>query len=523
MASGKHSRRPASGRPSAARSRVAGAQGASAARRKARGSHSAGTAQRPSALSRQQKTSNAALGRTGNAGDMQNANAMGPAANMGNASNDRSAGSPSTLVSRRRFLYGAIGVGAVAAVGVGAAAYSSSRNSGSSDVSYLQAPASALTSLNDLTALDTYEGSVQSVGEYDIPYGSLVWANDDSVAACLLPTETGSPLTQVGLLYLTSGRLDTVLSKAVGSSDSFEIYDVRANSEGLVWTEANILQGTWRVYAASLSSEATMGTPQLLEEGDDHYDTPMLAVAGSRAIWLANPKSPRDDNLSARLMAAAFSGGEPSCLCESTRRMGTPPYSSDDSVTIAVREDLSSVYYRLTNINTTTGQTTDTLTLPRAVAPTEAGYGRTGFMFSLPDIYDYEGAVSNLGTYAPVSMPSNGDYDNARWFDFARTPTAAPAWCDDLLIVKSTYAVCGIDLNAGTYFAIDVENGADTYGEYLASTGTHDTFVTYTNIDHTPIGEAAIHTCRVKVWAALTAQERQAYQATQAEQETTEA
>ena len=161
------------------------------------------------------------------------------------------------------------------------------------------------------------------------------------------------------------------------------------------------------------------------------------------------------------------------------------------------------MYYQLTNLNAASGDALDTLTLPRAIAPIEAGYGETGFMFSFSDIYDYDGAVANLGTYTPFKRPSDGNYDAAQWFDFARTPTAAPAWCNGLLVVKSTYSVCGVDLSARTYFAIDVEDGADTYGEYLASTGTNDTFVTYTNIDHEPIGAEKVHTCRVKVWGTL--------------------
>ncbi|MBQ9000647.1 MAG: Tat pathway signal protein [Eggerthellaceae bacterium] len=397
-----------------------------------------------------------------------------------------------------------IGVGAVAAIGVGAAAVGASRSNSGNDVAYLSAPASALVSLSDFEALESYEGSIQLLGQYDLPYGSLVWANDESIAACLLPTESGSPLAQVGLLFLGSGEVDTVLEKAVGADSGFEIYDARANSHGLVWTEANILQGTWRIYTAPISAGA-LGEPQLAEEGNDAFDTPSLAVAGPRAFWLANAKPVEDGQAPAsRLMAAAFGSSKAENVFESPRRMATPPYSNSDTVTIAPRANTTGVYYQLTNLNASTGEVLDTLTLPRAIAPIEAGYGETGFMFSFPDIYDYDGAVSNLGTYAPFAKPSDGNYDNAQWFDFARTPTAAPAWCGELLIVKSTSSVCGVDLSARTYFAIDVEDGADTYGEYLASTGATDTFVTYTNIDHEPIGAEKVHTCRVKLWGTLT-------------------
>ena len=201
-------------------------------------------------------------------------------------------------------------------------------------------------------------------------------------------------------------------------------------------------------------------------------------------------------------MSSTLSGADVTTLFETKWKMATPPYVNGNTVTIAPRLESASTYYQLTNIDAATAEVRDTVTLPHAIKPIEAGYGDTGFMFSFPDIYDYDNAISNLGTYAPRSKAS-GDYNSAKWFNFTRTPTAAPAWCNGLLIVKSTYAVCGVDLEKGSYFAIDVDNGADTYGEYLASTGTGESFVTYTNIDHTPVGEQHIHTCRVKTWTTL--------------------
>ena len=407
------------------------------------------------------------------------------------------------LVSRRRFLYGAIGVGAVAAIGVGAAAYTSSQSANDTGIDYLNVPESALDTLGDFEALESWEGSVQNVGEYDLPYGTLVWANDASVAACLLPTETGTPLTRVALLSLKNGSYAPVLERAVSSREGFEIYDARANGKGLIWTEANILKNAWRVYMATVSGGDSIGTPALLEEGGGEYDMPTLAVAGSRAFWQVNPKPADADMPSARLMGATFGKGDAETVLESQRRMSTSPYAYGDTVTVAPRADSASVYYQLTNIDAKTGAVRDTLVLPHAIRPQEGCYGNTGFMFTFPDIYDYEGAIANLGTYLPRSKPIDGDYTKTRWFDFTRTPTAAPAWCKNLLIVKSTYSVCGVDLDKGTYFTIDVEDGADTYGEYLASTGGNDTFVTYTNIDHKPVDADPIHACRVKVWKPL--------------------
>ena len=404
------------------------------------------------------------------------------------------------LVSRRRFLYGAIGVGAVAVAGAGAAVLGSRSND--DEITYLEAPESALTPLTDLQALDSAEGKVSQIGEYDLPYGTLLWANDDRVAACLLPTETGKPLTQIGILALGSGTLTTVLEEAVGSKEGFEVYDVRATSTGAVWTEADVLEGTWRIYSARLAN-GSLVNPIKLEEGDSTYDTPTIAAVGDKAFWQVLPKLPNDQGLPSRLMKATIGAPTSTTVLENARRMGTPLYAAEDSVVITPRVDASSVYYQLTNVMASSGEISDTLTLPGAMHPLEAGYGRNGFMFSFDDIYNYGGAIKNMGTYTPMENTQGGNYDAAKWFGFARTPTAAPAWCKDLFIVKSSYSVCGVDLKAGEYFALDVDNGADSYGEYLATTGTHDSFVTYTNIDYSPVGSDPVKTCRVKVWAAL--------------------
>ena len=404
-----------------------------------------------------------------------------------------------TLVSRRKFLYGAIGVGAVAAIGI-SAGIAVSRNNQEEDVTYLEVPESSVTALSEMVNIEDYEERVHLVDSVDLPYGTLLWANSDDIAACLIPTKSGSPLTQVGVLMLGSLDMTTVLSKAVGTKAGFEIYDVRALPEGLVWTEANVLQGTWRVYTAKLDGDV-MSKPVLADEGDSTCDTPMLAVAGGYAFWQVLPKLPNDQGLSSTVKRARFGSKSVDIVLENPRRMATPPYANTDAIVVTPRLDMNAIYYQLTCIDAETLAIRDTMTLPGGMKPLEAGYGANGFSFSFDSIYNYGDGIANLGTYTPKSPVKPGeDYSAARWFSFARTPTTAPAWAGDSFIVKSTRAVCGVDLQRDEYFAIDVDDGADNYGEYLATTGSHDTFVTFTNVDYTPIEGSSTRACRVKVW-----------------------
>ncbi len=407
-----------------------------------------------------------------------------------------------TLLTRRNFLYGAIGVGALAAIGTGATIVSQLTND-DEDITALEVPSSAVTSSNDLSLIEDYTTRMSLVGNFALPYGSLLWANDDALAACLLPTETGKPLTQVALLELTTGNLNTILEWAIGGEEGFEVYDVRATSAGIIWTEADILDGIWRIYTSKLSG-TTLVAPTLVDEGNTDYDTPSIAAVGSWGFWQVLPKlnGPKitEDSV---VKSASFGETNSEVIYSSTGRMATSPYGLEDTIVITPRTNTSSINYQLTLLDAQSKQVIDSMVLPSSMKPLEAGYGNNGFTFSFDGIYSYGDGISNLGTYTPATTVSDGNYSAAPWFTFARTPTAAPAWCGKYFMVKSTSAVCGIDLETNEYFAFDVENGADSYGEYLASTGSRNTVVTYTNVDYTPLSGDAVKTCHVRVWSPI--------------------
>jgi hypothetical protein len=421
-------------------------------------------------------------------------------------------------ITRRHFIGAAIGVGVLAAAGIGIGAAASSGGAESLVVNPLNVPANNVDTLNDLESADSYEDYLGLSGTYDLPYGTLLWASSDEVAACLLPTDTGNPLTQIGIMTLANGTVSTVLSAPVGQSSGFQIYDVRATTSGVVWVEADVLDNQWRVYTATLSGTA-LGAPALVDEGDSAFETPSIAAVGSYAFWQVMPQAQTTTTATtttanAVLRRASFGSGSFDEVFSTKQRMATAPYAANDAVVITPRLEAVGTYYQLRKINASSLDTDDELVLPSSYTPLEAGYGKTGFMFSLEKIYSSSSTgsssssssgstargIGNLGTYAPESQPGTGGYNSASWFNFTRTPTAAPCWCGDYLMVKSTYAVCGLDFANQRYFSIDVDDGADTYGEYLASTGNRNVLVTYTSINYSPVNSDKVQSCRVKVW-----------------------
>ena len=428
------------------------------------------------------------------------------------------------LLTRRHFLYGAAGVGVLAAAGAGAKAYTSAKAEQNA-VTVLAVPKSAVTESTDLTEVEN-GGKMSLSSEIELPYGALMWATNDDVAALLLPTETGSPLATVSILRLTSGYYFSIINQAVGATEGFEIYDVRASAEGVVWTEVNILEGVWRIYGAPLA-DASLGTPRLLDQDTDDWETPSLAICGKEAFWqvLPNAQGPKKTSAST-LRCASVTGAAANAsgantnasatgtdssngsttsngastsayevVLSSQGRMCTPVYASDDEITVTPRAQTSGVYYQLTVINANTHEIKETMVLPQSMKPLEAGYGETGFMFSFEGIYSYGDGIANLGTYAPKTDARGADYSAAPWFHFARTPSAPPCWCGNYLMVKSTRSVVGVDLAGDTYFLLDSISGSDTYGDYLASTGSRKRILVFSNVNDNATSSSNKYCC----------------------------
>ena len=428
------------------------------------------------------------------------------------------------LLTRRHFLYGVAGVAALAAVG-GGAAWAAGRSNDDDALKTLKVPEGAVTAQSSLEKMESYEDAVTLAGSAKLPFGTLVWCSDDAVAACLLPTETAKPLAEVGLLDLVSAECTTILEHAVGEAEGFEIYDVRANAAGVIWTE---------VYAAPLSG-TTLGEPQLLDEGDVNWEMPTLAVAGAFAFWQRLPQLDGNARVEDSLLKrAAFGTANVQMVYASQGRMACAPTSCGDSLTLAPRARTSGTYYQLTHLDAATGEVTDACVLPSSMRPMECSWGKTGFSFAFDGIYNYGEGIANLGTYLPMEAPeavsltaANAEetaaetdeaddaapylpvacanpgteaYSAVPWFHFAANPLSVPCWCGDWLMVRGGSFVVAVDLAGRRYAQLPLEEGSGDYNDFLASTHVGTRAVTYCNVDYTPIGGEQQKHCLVRIW-----------------------
>ncbi len=391
---------------------------------------------------------------------------------------DKRGFSPEVVLTRRNLLIGAAAIGGIAAVGGGVSFAMNTLGQGGSDntIDHINVAQEAVVDQSSYTMADDYTAYVKPSGEYKLPYGTLVWADNDDIACCLSPTDTASPLATISVLNLSTGNNPTVVSTAEGAADGFEIIDARCSADGIVWVESNAYTSAWRVYTAELSGSTAANT-QKVDEGDANWLLPSIAAVGSDAFWQVSPNSEGDSaDARAVLKTAAFGSTNANEIYSSKRAFATRVGAADDGVVITPRAESTSVYYQLTKV-TSSGQVTDQMTLPSSMTPDIVGYGRSGFAFGFTNIYNFGGGIANLGTYTPRSAVQANNYNDLQWFRFSRTPLSTPCWCGEWFVVKSTTALCGINFANSTYFAVKTISGSDDYGEQLVSSGTRSSFV----------------------------------------------
>lgn len=418
------------------------------------------------------------------------------------------------LLTRRKLIFGAIGAGALIAGASGIKFASDKISSTINNIDTLNVPKNAVVASDSFTEVENKIFKIQN--NTKLPYGSLAWANSSNYIACLIPTNKAKPIATVDIINMTNGKKNTLISQAVGQKEGFEIYDVRITDSGIIWTEINILQEEWRIYASSFSSTTSI-TPILIDTGDENWETPTIAASQNFAYWQVLPNTQKDKSkLLSSLHCVSFDNISvdnqkftkdlnnddliescPSTIYVSRGRMSTPVYAYKNAAVISPRAQSSAVLHQLTYVDANK-QILDKICLPQNMKPFEVGYGETGFNFSFDAIYNYGEGIANLGTYTPLSK--NNDYNNAKWLSFTRNPSCAPAWCKGYFVIRSTMSICVLDLSNQSYVVLDRPNASDDYGDYLASSGDCSKIVSYANIYDQPVAGEEQKYCSLRIW-----------------------
>jgi hypothetical protein len=382
-------------------------------------------------------------------------------------------------LTRREFVIGSAGV-TLAIIGSTAILSGCSSSGGSTgaqgdvEPTELDVSTDQVVDSSDFSELDASK-CVSLTTEYDLQIGTVGHMDGDSLAAMLYPGDSTDVLVQIGLLPVLSGGMSSVLSTPLSKSEGYQIYDVRANDQVIVWVECNLHTDDWRLYVAPVQSSSSIGAPNMVDQGDADFDPPMLCVSGSRAFWTYMPSEDGGASDSDSYLKYADSGSSKAGVVYTSHgRMITNPQASDGIVTIVPRADTQSTRYQLTAIDASTGDVVAAELLPSSMQAYDAIYLDGSFVFSIEKSYNYDSGISDFGTYAPI--------DDSTYMRFNRTPMDTPVKCGKYLFIKSTKSVVGLDLSSQSFFAIDTVSGCESYGDFLLSTGTSDNVVVYTSV-----------------------------------------
>lgn len=312
---------------------------------------------------------------------------------------------------------------------------------------------------------------------FTLPLGTLLFHTGGTWAAALLTPESSQHVNTLGALSLSSGNLSTVLD-APTQGQTWQFYDVRCTDSVYAWVEIDYATRDWVLVGQAFSGGDLAGEPVQLDSGSIDWEPPRFTTWNTSVIWqkmpLATGNASSEDSHCYQWPVGETEGTE---LMVSHGRFATAPRVADGILTIAprVKED-EGTYYGLTALDLTDGNNTkrDQLVLPSGVAPFEAVYMNEQFAFSIEASYDGRGSLGNMGTFIGRE---GGPYVYVR-----REPLACVAGKGSRYLVKAQASHFVVDTEAQTYATLGAPDRSVDYGDWPASEGIVDRFLSFATI-----------------------------------------
>ncbi len=323
------------------------------------------------------------------------------------------------------------------------------------------------------------DSSLKASKEYTIATGNVLHAGEGTWLPVTTAGSSATPMVKGSALSIKTGELAEVVSKAYTKNDSnMVIYDVRCSDSVYAWSELDLLTHRWCLYAAAFSDGAISGDATTLWRANKNYDPPLFAVTGERVIWLVMPSTTGTKTAKSSVCYVWTLGDSKArAAIESPGRFATEPAVSDGTVTLTprVRAD-KGTYYGITayKVSDSLSKQVDQLVLPSTVKPMNAVRIGDDFAFSIEASYDSGGLLGTMGSYI-----GHGD---GPFVALSREPYAPIAGKDGTYVVKSRASYFVIDTDKRRYSVLSAKNRCVDYGEYPASMGSVDDFVTFSTI-----------------------------------------
>ena len=318
---------------------------------------------------------------------------------------------------------------------------------------------------------------LKPTASWTLPLGTLLYYCDGGYAAAMMAPASALHANTLGVFNMGDGSLTTLIDDPVEGS-GYAFYDVRATASVFAWVEMNYANSSWKLYAQTLSGAALTGNAVELDRGGEDYDPPLFTAFDSSVIWYKMPSTGGNKTGSdSYCYRRSLDESKAEAIWKSTGRFASAPRVSDGILTISprVRND-EGVYYGMTAIDLTDGNNTKRaqLVLPSSVSPFEAVYMGDTFVFSIEATYAGVGGLGNMGTYI-------GNEGGPYQF-LSREPLACAAGRKGKYLVKVQASHFLIDTSAKTYGSLLSPDRALEYGDYPATAGESNTFLTYATV-----------------------------------------
>jgi len=330
------------------------------------------------------------------------------------------------------------------------------------------------TNESNFSSVDLWWGD--PVATYDIAAGTVLRPGEgDWIAATSVGTTT-SPVVKGAAFSVSAGTLVDVITQTVTTGNpNIAIYDVRCSDEAYAWVEMNLLDKSWKLYAAPFSGGAITGTSSTLWKANKNWDPPRFVVTGKRVIWQVMPSTSGTKTTEHSFCYLwKLGGSEATAVVESPGRFATSPELSGDTVTLCprVRAD-QGVFYGITaySIASDLEEVVDQLVLPQTVVPMRAVRIGEKFVFSIEASYSSGGLLGTMGTYIGTN--------EGKFVVLSREPYAEVAGTDGVYVIKSRSSYFVVDTKNEQYAVLAAANRSVDYGDFPARDGECETFVTF--------------------------------------------
>lgn len=376
-------------------------------------------------------------------------------------------------ISRRGFVLGGAAAGA-ATVLAGCSKKTGTSDDAAGEPQVIKDDSKIISITDEYEAVDI---DLEPAASWTLPLGTLLYYCDGDYAAAMMAPASALHANTLGVLNLGDGSLTTLIEDPIEGT-GYAFYDVRAGDGVFAWVEMNFANSSWKLYAQNLSGASLSGDVVELDRGGKDYDPPLFTAFGSSVIWYKMPSAGGNKTSSDSFCyRRSLDESKTEVIWKSTGRFASAPRASDGILTISprVRND-EGVYYGITAIDLTDGNNTKRaqLVLPSSVSPFEAVYMGDTFVFSIEAAYSGVGSLGNMGTYI--------GNEGGPYLFLSREPLACAAGKKNKYLVKVQASHFLIDTSAKTYGSLLSPDRALEYGDYPATAGKSDSFLTYATV-----------------------------------------